>query len=1092
MAFIGASLACAVIGYLTTKALDYVKDHLKAPDKEKLKQSLTGKLPTIQSILDAIGENMILESESAALEEWLLQLERAIEEADDAIDEVEYHSLEKARRQKMIESSHFPILHFEASLSKKIRSSRQRLKIAIQGLDVVVSGVGNFLGIVDRMKNSSHPYHHRQVLLRETSRMLSVDMVLGRISERNQLVEWLTGVQSPHDVAAIAIVGIGGMGKTTLAQFVCKDSTVTKHFEDRMIWIHISTYFDPIVLTKKIVESITNHKSDADSLDKLQSTLEKLLQIKRVLVILDDAWEDSENHNIWQQFLAPFCNACAGTRILITTRMNSVVNPIKRIMKRSGKGFLKLDLGGLGNRDMLEIFKSNAMSGTTIGSHKELQLISEQIVKKFIGSPLVATSVGRKLWNEKDRSNWSSILNKKFQQFTGPNVMDVLKLSYLNLSSELQICFRYCSIFPRGHKFKMEELVDMWICSRLILPRKEDGLGVDATARYYFNVLKRKSLFSVAAPGEDYYMMHDLVYELACSVSSKEVVKLEAADSEACVPLSVRHLSIEGTSRKIFEDLSHAKGLHLRTLVIRADEDGEGYNEPGIAENLNKLIKGNTGLRVLSIHGKKSSVLKIKQSKLKHLRYISMSHINGSDLCEVFKLHHLEVLKIKSVNHQGEKSLSGIDNLLQLRKLDLPEGTLSLISHIGRLTALQELNGFAVRGEEGHQINQLRNLMKLQKVGVLDVQNVRDHNEASSAELSLKAEMRLLSLQWSTDTSRCHNEEVLEGLAPGRDLRELSISGFTSLSHPRWMNIQCLPNLVHLKLEGCVGWLHLPTLSMLHTLRHLYLGRLLNNFSVPATDLEDWIPPCLSTLVVKECPAILKLPRLPLTLQLLDVCQAGINRLPSSCINQLSNASAGLSELRIESCQRLDSYSCLQQLIDYTGLTKLSIVHCDTLDFLPAGGIFLKMSKLETIVINDCNRLFSLGGLGSVGCLRELFITNCPNLVSSLSCPVSMVHHSTLLETLEVDDHKLLSVKPLCDFNTKHLVITNGSEMTALPLNWLVKSMSELESITIRNAKALESLPSEMKNFTALRAISLTNVLALQLPTKLPPQSVGS
>lgn len=197
---------------------------------------------------------------------------------------------------------------------------------------------------------------------------------------------------------------------------------------------------------------------------------------------------------------------------------------IEHAMKRHGEKFRKLDIDGLRSRYMLELFKSCAFSASEIDSRQELQLISEQIVKKFMGSPLV---VVWQLWNENDRSLWCSIVDKKFQHFAGPSVMDVLKLSYLNLSSEVQACFRYCSMFPPKHMFKIEDLIDLLISLGLVLPRQQDGLSMEATARRYFNILRRKSLFCVPAPVNDHYVMHDLVYELTCFVSTKVAVRLK-------------------------------------------------------------------------------------------------------------------------------------------------------------------------------------------------------------------------------------------------------------------------------------------------------------------------------------------------------------------------------------------------------------------------------------------------------------------------------------------------------------------------------------------------------------------------------------
>lgn len=90
-----------------------------------------------------------------------------------------------------------------------------------------------------------------------------------------------------------------------------------------------------------ILESITKKRHSAETLDILQTCLEELLLSRRFLLILDDTWEDSLNRYKWQPFLAPLCKALAGSRILITTRMRSVVCSVECVMKRYGKQCLK-------------------------------------------------------------------------------------------------------------------------------------------------------------------------------------------------------------------------------------------------------------------------------------------------------------------------------------------------------------------------------------------------------------------------------------------------------------------------------------------------------------------------------------------------------------------------------------------------------------------------------------------------------------------------------------------------------------------------------------------------------------------------------
>jgi len=246
-----------------------------------------------------------------------------------------------------------------------------------------------------------------------------------------------------------------------------------------------------------------------------------------VVVVVVVVWEDMDDEK-WEQFLGPLRNnAVMGGRILLTTRMRSVAHAVKRQMR---DGVKCLELKALDQEDTLKLFNHHAFGNSTPSDRLDLRLIGEQIARKLKGCPFIAKVVGQQLRDNTDHSRWNAILNQDIHQFDeiGPTITEMLKMSYQNLTYEVQLCFRYCSIFPPGFKFKMEELIEMWVGSGLILQRENGIKNQEDIARDNFNILARKSFFSLvprellADPSEDYYVMHDLMYELAHSVSSEE------------------------------------------------------------------------------------------------------------------------------------------------------------------------------------------------------------------------------------------------------------------------------------------------------------------------------------------------------------------------------------------------------------------------------------------------------------------------------------------------------------------------------------------------------------------------------------------
>ncbi|MCH99503.1 CC-NBS-LRR resistance protein, partial [Trifolium medium] len=104
---------------------------------------------------------------------------------------------------------------------------------------------------------------------------------------------------------------------------------------------------------------------------------------------------------------------------------------------------------------------------------------------------------------------WDQILETDLWRLSDGdnNINPVLRLSYFNLPSDLKHCFAYCSIFPKGYEFEKAELIKLWMAEGLLKccgrDKSEEELG-----KYYF-------------------VMHDVVIDLAKSVSGEFCLHLE-------------------------------------------------------------------------------------------------------------------------------------------------------------------------------------------------------------------------------------------------------------------------------------------------------------------------------------------------------------------------------------------------------------------------------------------------------------------------------------------------------------------------------------------------------------------------------------
>ena len=170
---------------------------------------------------------------------------------------------------------------------------------------------------------------------RETSGGLDESGLVGEKIEEDttNLVEMLTKKYPTDDdksnkIIIFSIVGIGGIGKTTLAQKIF-NSEVIKYEFTKKIWLSVNQDFNNTeMLRRVIIEAGGNHHACGNSKVALEQTLIEALRGHKTLLIMDDVWD----YNIWEGVLrTPFVNAmlAQGSRVLVTTRHDIVARQMK-------------------------------------------------------------------------------------------------------------------------------------------------------------------------------------------------------------------------------------------------------------------------------------------------------------------------------------------------------------------------------------------------------------------------------------------------------------------------------------------------------------------------------------------------------------------------------------------------------------------------------------------------------------------------------------------------------------------------------------------------------------------------------------------
>ncbi|XP_024021325.1 uncharacterized protein LOC112091563 [Morus notabilis] len=146
--------------------------------------------------------------------------------------------------------------------------------------------------------------------------------VYGRDRDKEYIIELLlSDVLSDEKISVVSIVGMGGIGKITLAQLVYDDNSVRNHF-DLKAWVTVSDEYDVLKITKQIIGQTVLKYCENENLTQIQLDLSEALRGKRFLLVLDDVWNQS--YDSWDVLKSPFQSGARGSKIIMTTRDDAI------------------------------------------------------------------------------------------------------------------------------------------------------------------------------------------------------------------------------------------------------------------------------------------------------------------------------------------------------------------------------------------------------------------------------------------------------------------------------------------------------------------------------------------------------------------------------------------------------------------------------------------------------------------------------------------------------------------------------------------------------------------------------------------------
>ena len=938
------------------------------------------------------------------------------------------------------------------------------------------------------LRDVSAGWSGRKRLQRLPSTSLVIESrVYGRETDKAAILDLLLKDDGQSDdddddeVCVIPIVGMGGIGKTTLAQLAFNDDKVKNHFDLRA-WVCVSDDFDVLRVTKNILQSLSPHARYANNLNLLQIALREKLYRRKFLLILDDVW--NENFEEWDILCLPMRAGAPGSKLIVTTRNKGVVSVTGTCSA--------YPLQELPYDDCLSLFTRQALGARSFDAYPHLREVGEQIVRKCKGLPLAAKALGGMLRNQLNPRVWEDVLTSKIWDFPEEksHILPALKLSYHHLPAHLKRCFAYCSIFPKDYEFDKDELVLLWMGEGFLQETKDEN-QLEKLGYKYFDDLVSGSFFQQSTRNLSQFVMHDLINDLAQSISGDICFDLDEeleSNKHSIISEKARHLSF---NRQRYEMVRKFEAFHkakrLRTLVaLPLSTSTTNFISSKVLDDLLKEMKC---LRVLSLSGYFiSEMLPSSLGDLKHLRYLNLSDSLMNRLPDsVGHLYNLQTLILRNCYRLTELPM-GIGGLISLRHFDI-SGAVQLQEmppQMGNLTNLQTLSDFIVGKGSNSSIKELKNLLNLQgKLLISGLHNVVEIQDARIVNLEKKQNIKELALKWSGDFGESRNimneTLVLESLKPHRNLEKVTIAFYGGPIFPTWIKVPSFLSMTHLALKNCRICVSLPSLGQLSSLKNLHIegmsvvktidekfyGGIVKPFPsleflkfenmptwedwfFPDADEEVGLFPSLRELTIRRCTKLgTQLPHCLPSLVKLDIFGCPNLKVPFPGF-------ASLGELSLQECK----WVVLGGGVDDC-LETIAIGRCHWLVTMEEQNL---PSKLKILKIQDSANLEKLpNALQSLTSLQELTLERCPKLVSFPEAAFS-----PFLRSLVLQNCPSLICFPNCELPTtlKNLRIEDCEKLESLP-EGMMQDKSSSFSVSKKSCRCLEKL--WIKNCSSLK-----------------------
>ncbi|KAM3321287.1 hypothetical protein P3S67_008489 [Capsicum chacoense] len=700
--------------------------------------------------------------------------------------------------------------------------------------------------------------------------------MFGRDDQMKRLLEDLTTCYS-GEPKVIPIVGMGGIGKTTLAKEVYNHGSILCRFDVRA-WAAVSQQHNIKEILLSLLQSTikmddtVKTKGEAELADMLQKSLKR----KRYLIVLDDIW----SCEVWDGVRRCFpTEDNAGNRILLTTRNDEVV-------RYAGVENLSLRMSFMDQDESWNLFKSAAFSNEALPY--EFETVGKQIADECHGLPLTIVVV-------------AGLLKSKRAKMIGEVLLKMSShSSQMILMNDVQMCLEDSEI-------PVKNLMRSWMAEGFL--KLENDL--EGEAEKCLQELVDRCLVLVCKKSLDgtkirSCKVHDLIYDLCMREIQRENIfimndiVLDESDSYSLYPyLSMQKM--QPFKRVTGDEIYYCPNGLYRALITPVHRQLRDYDNNDLLRRTHSIISFHRKdsffspvLKLDLIHFKLLKVLELRHGEIDNfpvqilsliwLRYLSLRCRENLDIPpEICRLWNLQTLIVKGNlrSSVGIKCPVQIWGLMQLRHLklprfylpDCPSGSVDKRSHLdfSNLQTISYLSSGCCTNEV------ILGIQNVKKLGIR--QDVTDYG-CYRDSVPLNNLIHLHQLETLSFT-RCYCETF------PATLKKLKLER----TYISWLYLDIiakLPNLEVLKLMGgaCRGKEWYPNVRGFTQLKLLLIEYSFLKYWKATNDNF----PALERLVLKECSYLkeifIEFAEIP-TLQLIELTR---------CLSELGKSAARIQQ----------------------------------------------------------------------------------------------------------------------------------------------------------------------------------------------------